>query len=68
MWLGTHLQGGQKEILSKELVNYFDTIDELKCIYQVLGSESTLNILIGHYNGRLNNINNKLYGELRKVR
>ena len=27
MWLGTYLQEGQKEILSKELVDYFDTID-----------------------------------------
>ena len=68
LWVGTHLKNSSKAILAKELSFYFESIIELKTIYEALRSEHILNIIIGNYNGRLEDINNKLYGELKEVR
>lgn len=68
LWVGSHLKENQKTILSEELVPFFGSAIELKTIYEELGSASILGILIDNYRGRLDNINNQLYGELREVR
>ena len=68
LWVGTHLKNSSKAILAKELSFYFESINELKTIYEALPNEHILNIIIGNYNGRLEDINNKLYGELKEVR
>ena len=68
LWVGTHLKDSIKAILAMELSYYFESIIELKTIYEALRSEHILNIIIGNYIGRLENINNKLYGELKEVR
>jgi ATP-dependent DNA helicase RecQ len=68
LWVGTHLKNSSKAILAKELSYYFESINELKTIYEALPNEHILNIIIGNYNGRLEDINNKLYGELKEVR
>ena len=68
LWVGTHLKNSSKGILALELSYYFESIVELKTIYEALGSEHILNIIIRNYNGRLEDINNKLYGELKEVR
>ena len=62
------LKDSIKAILAMELSYYFESIIELKTIYEALRSEHILNIIIGNYIGRLENINNKLYGELKEVR
>ena len=68
LWVGTHLKNSSKAILAKELSFYFESIIELKTIYEALPNEHILNIIIGNYSGRLEDINNKLYGELKEVR
>jgi len=68
LWVGTHLKNSSKAILAKELSFYFESINELKTIYEALPNEHILNIIIGNYSGRLEDINNKLYGELKEVR
>ena len=68
LWVGTHLKNSSKAILALELSYYFESINELKTIYEALPSKHILNIIIGNYSGRLENINNKLYGELKEVR
>jgi ATP-dependent DNA helicase RecQ len=68
LWVGTHLKNSSKAILAKELSYYFESINELKTIYEALPNEHILNIIIGNYSGRLEDINNKLYGELKEVR
>ena len=68
LWIGSHLKESQKTILSEELARIFDSTTELKTIYNALGSDYILNTLIGHYSGRLDNINQKLYEELREIR
>ena len=68
LWIGCHLKESQKTILSQELARIFDSTTELKTIYNALGSDYILNTLIGHYSGRLDNINQKLYEELREIR
>lgn len=68
LWIGSHLKESQKTILSEELTRIFDSTTELKTIYIALGSDDILNMLIGHYSGRLDNINQKLYEELREIR
>ena len=68
LWVGAHLKESQKTILSEELVPFFGSTIELKTIYEELGSATILSILIDNYRGRLDNINNQLYGELREVR
>ena len=68
LWIGSHLKESQKTILSEELARIFDSTIELRTIYNALGSDYILNTLIGHYSGRLDNINQKLYEELREIR
>ena len=68
LWVGSHLKESQKTILSEELVPIFGSTIELKTIYEELGSATILSMLIDNYRGRLYNINNQLYGELREVR
>ena len=68
LWVGSHLKENQKTILSEALVPFFGSAIELKTIYEELGSATILSILIDNYRGRLDNINNQLYGELREVR
>ncbi|MDC1537329.1 hypothetical protein N8452_01560, partial [Schleiferiaceae bacterium] len=68
LWVGTHLKNSSKGILALELSYYFEAIIELKTIYEALRSEHILKIIIGNYNDRLEDINNKLYGELKEVR
>ena len=68
LWIGSHLNESQKTILSEELARIFDSTAELKTIYIALGSDYILNTLIGHYSGRLENINQKLYEELSEIR